>query len=76
MKVTRKDLPATFTPVTLELTIESESELRTLYTLFNMPDATVVEASSKEGFEVQNLKDVADTYDIYEVIESICEERL
>lgn len=76
MKVTRKDTPKEFSPVTLELTIESESELRTLYTILNLSDEEVLDSSSRTNFEVRNANELASLMKFYIAVTKICEERL
>lgn len=76
MKTTIKYLPETFTPVTIELTIESEEELRTLFTLAGAPCQTVLDISGKSIYEVQSLSQVDPVYDLYSTLSSICAQKL
>lgn len=80
MKATSNIAKKEFKPIDLTLTIESESELRTLYSLFaNTSNSHIAEMSREnpdDNFEVEGVHGVTGVYDIYLEIERICKRML
>lgn len=75
MKVEVKDDLQEFQPVTLEVTIESESELRTLYTLTNTSVGEIHSLSNNEEFDVKSDMKV-ETHGLWQAINNVCQKRL
>tara|TARA_R110000744_G_scaffold226921_1_gene345230 strand:+ start:354 stop:578 length:225 start_codon:yes stop_codon:yes gene_type:complete len=67
MKVIRKDKPEGFRPITLEITFETVSELKTLWNQLNVTDSDISEYSQGDFYSME-VVEVADLDRLFSAI--------